>query len=199
MLTDDSEDHAGLLAHKNLVMMPRHHAHRIGCVDFHISLRKWAHVAGAAVDFFHADYDPVTGGGPGKPPRKKTYTTLRRGALIPDAIFAVTDRRGVRHLYAFEYYRNLKTARVVEQLEPYLVAFEETALEKTYGHDKAVRVLWVFDTPDNAEYAKQRLRSNLAFKEDRQSFFCAAERDTNERVEKGWRYFDGVPATPFPQ
>lgn len=188
-----------LLTHRHLNAFAEQYEHRVGCVDFHIRLRQWAAGFGATVNFFDADYDPVSGGGPGKQPTKKTHIPMQKhGAIIPDAIFSVTDNRSVVRLYAFELYRRKHTARVVEQLEPYLDAFTSNAIENRYQYPNAVRVLVLFDSSQGMELVCERLRQHPGFRHDKEAFHLASEERVKADITEGWQLFDGRRAEPFP-
>lgn len=173
------------------------YGHRVGCVDFHIALRAWAASAGTEVDFFDAYYDPGSGGA-GRALRGKTRIALRRGAFAPDAIFALIDPRGVRKLYAFEFYGNRTTAYISDKLTAYLSAIDQEAIEKAYQYkDYAARILCVFDSSNGMRLVCERVRALPAFQAESASFWIAHKEAVDGDFVSAWHRFEGEKASPF--
>ena len=170
---------------------PNDYFHRVGCVDFAIAVHEWAGKHGHQVDLFHAYYDPVTHGRAGRRARLQTTITLSNGALVPDCIFSLTSPDGVRRLFAYELYRKKRTERVLRQLEAYLVAIEENAIQKAYQFDKAVRILCVFDDQKALDLVRKRMEAHPGFAARARWFFLAPETATNADFIGAWQRISG--------
>ena len=183
---------------RDAILFTSDYRHRVGCVDFHIALRAWAASAGVTLDFFDAYYDPGTGGGKGRTPRAKTRITFHGGSLNADAIFALTDAKGVQKLYAFELYNGRNTGYVIEQLTDYLRAIGEEAIEKTYKYEKyAARILCAFDDVEGMRLVCERMMSLPGFMDDSASFWLADKKVIDTQFSSAWMRFDRKPSFPF--
>ena len=190
----------GSCIHKSLHAFRSDYEHRVGCVDFHIALRSWAEMAAVRIDFFDAYYDPVPGGGRGRQLHHKTRVAVAgRGVLVPDAVFATVVQSGVKRLYAFELYNGIRTERVMGQLEEYLVAIDQGAIENTYRYPDAVRVLIAFDLPNALPLVCDRASALPAFTRESEQFFLATPAALERDFAAGWQRFDGAAAHPFSQ
>ena len=145
--------------------------HRLNCVDFHLTLRTWAELHGATIDYFHTYFDHSekrTSRGGIQP---RTRIAAASGAIVPDAVFAFTTADGAQRLCAFEMYNGVRTARVEQQLADYLPVLEHGAIEDAYAYEHAVRILAVFDTSAGETLARTRLASRADFRTFAPSFF----------------------------
>jgi hypothetical protein len=171
--------------------------HRVNCVDFHIALRQDAARFGMRLDFFHVYFDHSAA--PRGRPEPKTRVALRQGALIPDAIFALTPQDGRQRLYAFEMYNGRETGRVERQLATYLEALDQEAIERAYRYEHGARVLCVFDQERGLALAQERLVRRPEFKPFAEYFLWKTLREAMADVLTGWRQVGerwGVPLFP---
>jgi hypothetical protein len=184
-------------APKQVSLFNSDYFHRIACVDFHIAVRAWANAQEVTVNFFHTYYDPVPGTSRGGRLAPKTHVKLTQGALVPDAVFALTDRASTRRLYVFEMYNGRRTERVAGQLGTYLTALSEKALNKAYDYQHAVRVLLAFDSAENMRSVVERMAREPSFTRAQGHFFFAPLDVIHARFFDGWQRFDGTPATLY--
>jgi hypothetical protein len=149
------------------------------------------------IDLYHTYYDPVPGTARGGRLAPKTHIKLASGALVPDVVFAMSGSAGTRRLCVFEMYNGRRTERVAAQLETYLAALSEEALNKAYDYKRAVRVLLAFDTAENLRLVTERVARDPSFMREREHFFLAPLSVLRERFFDGWQRFDGTPTTLY--
>jgi hypothetical protein len=192
-----SRDAEPPLVHRKPVTARNDYFHRVRCVDFHITARRWMEAHDMRLDFFHTYYDPHTAVGKGRS-RQRTTIDLSRGTFTSDAVFAFTDPQGVQRLCTFELYNAHRTKRVVTQLEPYLDAIAEEAVERAYAHEGgAARYLVVFDDPAGLRLACARLSSLAGFAAERESFYLATCEAVERDFLRAWQRLDGEQVTLF--
>lgn len=198
VLAEHDEGWQGIKTHRHVRLFPNDYAHRVGCVDFHLSLRAWAERTGTSVDFFDAYYDPVSGGGPGRKAPQKTYVGYPGGGITPDAIFSLTDAKGVTRLYAFELYRSVRTALFVEKLSRYLPAINTGAIEDRYKYPHSARILCLFDNAKALGLVARRMKEQPALLLESPRFLLSVSESLDRTLPQQWWRFDGnEAASPF--
>ena len=172
--------------------------HRLACLDFHIALRAWAERSETTINFFHTYYDPLTGADATQKHRQKTKIKLKRGVLIPDAIFSFTTPDGSQRLCAFEMYNGRRTDRVTKQLAAYCVAQSEGAIEKAYGYAHGTRILCVFEDKEGLQLVSERVQAQNTLAGHNPFFFAKTLGEVDGNFALGWRRFSGDTVPLFP-
>ena len=80
---------------------------------------------------------------------------------------------------------------MLRQLEAYLVAIEENAIQKAYQFDKAVRILCVFDDQKALDLVRKRMEAHPGFAARARWFFLAPETATNADFIGAWQRISG--------
>ena len=166
--------------------------HRLYCVDFHIAFWLWAREAGAAVDFFHAYYDPwVLGRGSGAlVPR--THMRLRSGkTFIPDAVLSFTMPDDVQRVCVFEMWRGRPTDVITKRHLAISRAIEEEIIERTFKYDHEPRILSVFDNARGMELVQERLAGMAGFTPFSPLFFAKTCEEIEASFVEGWHQLNG--------
>src|SRR5262249_15906813 len=125
--------------------------HRVHTIDCHIAVCQWATSADNSVEFFDTYFDHSSAR------RPRTQVRLRKGVIIPDAVFRLVDPDGEARLFALEMYNRRQTHRVEQELARYLLALKHEAIEEAYSHPAALRVLCVFDEPSALDLVLKRV------------------------------------------
>lgn len=168
--------------------------HRMATVDFQIELDRFARRYDCQVPFFHTYFD-TEGANRGTPPherlRRLTKVPLGEYHLIPDAIFAVDDPDGKKHLFALEVYNGRDTKRVHRQLLKHLQAQAEGAIAFAYGLHLPYRVLLTFETENAMLAVINRIREDSRFTESEPYFAFNTLDAVKADFARGWRFFSG--------
>lgn len=169
-----TKDGAGLLAElwqvdlsdinypKRKLFLSKEYLHRRTIIDFHIELRLWAERSGYEVPFFNADFD-FTGNNRTKanPMRAKNRIELKKGYIIPDAVFMVQAEK--KYLYVLEVHNGADSKRALRTLEQNFTALEEGGVSEQYNYEFAHRVLMVFEKAGCLKATLRRLKENALF------------------------------------
>jgi len=172
--------------------------HRLYCVDFHIAFWLWAREAGAAIDFFHAYYDPwVREGGSGSRV-PQTHMRLKNGqTFIPDAVLSFTMPDGVQRVCLFEMWRGRPTYVSTERNLMITKAIEERVIERTFNYDHEPRILSVFDNARGMELVQERLAGMAAFTPFSPLFFDKTCEEVEATFVEGWHQLNGIKVPLF--
>ena len=159
LLTDDGRDPGNIHYPRRVRLFRNDYFHRINCVDFHIGLAQWARRSGARVLRYDTYFD--YGGGTGKrgPPTPKTRVRLKQGTITPDGVVLLSGEDRKTRLCAVEIHNTTGgTARLERQITAYTRALAESAVEKAYNYDHAVRVLFIMENPRDITAMQTRLK-----------------------------------------
>lgn len=170
--------------------------HRVGLVDFHISLRMWAEREGHKVRLFEYDFD-LERGKVGY--EKKTGVTLGKRRIIPDINFLLDMSDGESRLFTVELHNLSKRARVVDQLLDHVAICKAGLLSKKYGHDHGNRVLSVYTDPRMLESVRDVLRESPEFMPLGEAgvFLFNSLEVLSEEFSNGWSTIDEGPSPLF--
>ena len=135
--------------------------HRVSTVDIMISFNQWADRNGYEIDFFETYFDKVgsqratdTG------VQSKTRLDLPNGQSIsPDGMIKYTTP-GNSFLFCLEVYNGKDTKRVTEQVRKLVYATFEGVPSEKYGHNKANRILIIFQYDSYKQTAIERIKND---------------------------------------
>ena len=142
--------------------------HRVYTVDFHIALRAFADRQHHRVKNFKTYFEYA------RQNESVTRIPLKSGFIVSDAISMLDCADGHERLLVFEMANGSDAGQIEKQIDRYVEAFEEEAIEVAVGvkGDDSCRVLFVFEHVRTFENLKKRLADDLQFQEWSDKFFC---------------------------
>ena len=169
--------------------------HRLATVDLHIALRAWAGGQGAEVDFFETYFDPYVRGAKHFNPR--THIELSQEGFNSDAIFHFTTSDGAGRLCGVEIARGKRTAYVTKQVERYVSALDQEAIEKKYAYLHEARALFVFEEARGMALVGERVSSLPLFERFMPAIYAATLIDLQNDFRHHWQRFTGERTSLF--
>lgn len=171
----------------NSSLFNRDYDHRVATVDSHINFRQSAISSAFEVDFFDTYFDK-TGANRGTSKKKlEAQTKIELEStryFIPDGAGRFDD--GIKkHLFLFELYNGKDTKRVIEQLGKHQEALELGTATERYKHDRAHRVLCVFEHRGELEAVARRMQQHHDFTDTKAHYLFK----TLEQVRNGESFF----------
>lgn len=168
-------------------MFYKDYFHRKHTIDFQMSL--YQRLQGSEVEllFFDTYFDKLGNNRKDKNLKAQTKIDLRNDRyLIADAVFMLqTEERD--YLYCLEICNGKDTKRIVRQTKQYLEALALGSASDKYKHNKAVRILSVFEHESIKEAVLKRISKDAAFdKVERNFMFKSLEEVMGGKVLEGW-------------
>lgn len=185
ILEDAGHDWESIKFPHRVRLFPHDYWHRVDCVDFHISVAKWAAVTGTEIGEFNTYYDHGKIGADGRA-HPRSRVAWAEGSLVPDAVFTFTPADGIARLCAFEMHKGKDTARLTPKLKNYLTACRQQALEAPYSVKGSARVLMVFDNENTLHKLRGRIERENLLQEREQQFFGKTLADIEQDFRGGW-------------
>lgn len=160
---------------KGVKMFARDYFHRLQVVDFHIQARSFCEAFGATLDFFQTYFEHQGAnhwGDPHKPKREalNRIPITDKTALIPDAIFQITDPNGKAWLFVCEVYQGHDTKRAYKQLEKHLLAIQKGSINAVYDYARGIPVLVICETERAMNALMERVKNNALFNQTKNYF-----------------------------
>lgn len=164
--------------------------HRLAFVNFHISLRKWAAVNDAEIEFVDAYFEKI-GAQRGKSPMTaKTQVRSDGINIIADGIFRV-NINGKRRLCAVEIHNNWESGKIADQINRHITAISMNLFSLKYQHPSANFVLSIHENMTTLESTRKRLLALPDFTEFLPLVVLNLQEQVSQDFSKGWITADG--------
>lgn len=167
-------------------LFPHDYAHRLNCIDFHISVALWATTNQSEFGQWDSYYDHGSIGSDGRA-HPRSRVAWEQGSLVPDSIFMLTAEDGEQRLFAFEMHNGTDTARLTPKMRNYAQACRERVIETPYGYPASVRVLLIFEDENTLQKAGDRLLRDNVMEERSAQFFGHTLDGVSRDFRQGWR------------
>jgi hypothetical protein len=187
---------------RGVKLFSRDYFHRTATIDFQIELHLFAEQNRAEVEFFHTYFD-TKGSNRTDNPENRLQRLSKvplgdDGFFIPDGIFSFRAPNGERFLFALEIYNGMDTKRVHQQIEKHFIALGEGKISDIYGHDKAHRVLYIFETHNALRAAVKRFEQDQYFVDQMRPLFALSTlSDIRKDFARNWIYMEKDRSTIF--
>jgi hypothetical protein len=142
--------------------------HRVYTVDFHIALRAFAAAECHNIRYFKTYFEYARQNQP------VTRVKLNYGGIVPDAVSMLDCFDGYERLIVVEMANGSDIGRIEKQIERYLEAIQQQAIERAVGaaEETPARILFVFEYANTLQKLRNRIGRDQRLELYSKYFFC---------------------------
>jgi hypothetical protein len=168
--------------------------HRVHTVDVHIALRSFATRDRHEVRYFKTYFEYA------RQNLAVTRVILESAIIVPDAICMLDCADGYERLFVLEMANGSDTGRIAKQIDRYIEAIEQRAIERAVGADAETpaRVLFVFEHMRTLQNLRARLKGDRRLEKWSDYFFSKPlDQMASVPFRENWLRLSGEDKTAF--